>query len=402
MNDLQIKAKLKAGKPGLFNIERGLYFRVSEQGTGFWVLRYTSNNSRHLFTIGRYGKEPEGISLANAKDETGILRAKIKKGFHPLAEQKRSSLINLKTANDVASDWLEDCKKRLKHPNIPLGVYNKDIRPFIGELAVEQVNARDILGIIRKINDSGRPTISNDALSYCKQIFNHAMKLDLISSNPAAAFENADAGGIEKERDRNLSLDEIKTVFETFRNNDDQFVRENYLACVLLLCLGSRKGELLGAPWDEFDLDNGLWHLPAARSKTGLPITYPLHSTIIECFNELKIRAFDSEFVFPNRRASKRFKHVSLDTLNAAVNKFFKEKKLKIKHFTIHDLRRTFRTLLAELDVHPHIAERCLNHKLPKSMAVYDKHDYLEQRKDAHNKIFEYLEPYIFPKPKIK
>ena len=61
-----------------------------------------------------------------------------------------------------------------------------------------------------------------------------------------------------------------------------------------------------------------------------------------------------------------------IDTLNAAIAKLFTQNKLTMPHFTIHDLRRTARTLLSSLNVPPHISERCLNHKLKGVESVYD------------------------------
>ncbi|EPR2983073.1 site-specific integrase [Vibrio parahaemolyticus] len=70
-----------------------------------------------------------------------------------------------------------------------------------------------------------------------------------------------------------------------------------------------------------------------------------------------------------------------------------------VEHFTVHDLRRTFRTLLSSLGVPGHIAERCLNHKLKSkhssTEAIYDRHDFLDERRDALNKLADKLAPYI-------
>ncbi|WP_425312263.1 tyrosine-type recombinase/integrase [Pseudoalteromonas lipolytica] len=62
--------------------------------------------------------------------------------------------------------------------------------------------------------------------------------------------------------------------------------------------------------------------------------------------------------------ALKRFGHISPNTINAAIQKLFKQEKIPVAHFTVHDLRRTCRSLLAEAGVAGHVAERCLNHKL--------------------------------------
>jgi integrase len=287
-------------------------------------------------------------------------------------------------------------------------MYNKEIKPTIGELRVTDVNARDIRAIIHKVAYSNRPTVANKTLLCCKQLFNHACKLDLIVGNPATAFKPIDAGGIEKSRDRALKLPELVSLFKVLRDNSQIFTRDNYLAVALLLSLGVRKGELIAAKWNEFDFDKQLWNMPKDRSKTGVAITVPLPSPTIDWFKELHARAGGSEFVFPSRRASKRRGYISSDTLNHALAKLFGKKvdsnkqpynnllgQANIEHFTIHDLRRTCRSLLAKLEVPPHIAERCLNHKLRGVEGIYNQHDYLEERKEALGKLAHLLSPII-------
>lgn len=107
---------------------------------------------------------------------------------------------------------------------------------------------------------------------------------------------------------------------------------------------------------------------------------------------ELKVRAFGSDYVFPNRRSSKNL-HMGKGTLNRAIAKLFgmepgRKKQPPnvmgdIEYITIHDLRRTSRSLLASLSVPPHVAERCLNHKLKGVEGIYDRYDYFEERENA-------------------
>jgi integrase len=408
MNDAQINAKLRTGIAGKYSVGDGLYFRVSKEGTGFFIVRYTINNKRREISLGKYNKLADGLSLSNAKIEASKVRAQVRDKIDPIAEKKRSKEIEYKTVNDVALDWLKTCEKRLKNPQIPARVYRKDISPMIGELRITDVNARDILVIIRKINDSGRPTVANDALIYCKQLFNHAIKLDLTQINPAFAFGESDAGGVEKSRDRTLSLDELKIVFKVMRENSQQFTRDNFLAFILLLCFGVRKGELIAATWSEFDFEKRIWELSGERTKTGAALIIPIPELIFPVLRELKIRACGSEYLFPSRRISKRRSYISDDTLNHALAKLFgnegyiKEEKIPnilgdagVPHFVIHDLRRTFRSLLAQQGVPPHIAEKCLNHKLKGVEGVYDRYDYLEERRKALTELAQQLTSFV-------
>ena len=387
----KIKSMLKSNKPGYYAIGNGLYFRISKEKTGFWVLRYSIHKKRREITLGHY---PD-MSLADANAETAILKSNIKKKIDPLAERQRADSVIFKTVDELAEDWIKDCEKRLKHPRIPRRIYIKDLSPTIGKLSIDQVTPQDILATIKKITESGRPTIANDALMYCKQLFRHGIKLDLLNSNPAEPFTVSDAGGVEKSRSRVLSINEIETVFKCFHENSDQFTRENTLATAFLLALGVRKGELIAAKWEEFNTEEKIWSLPKERSKSGNAISIPLSDEVLEWLQELYIRANHSEFVFPKRRASKRFGHISPDTLNAAVQKLHRENKLSVEHFTIHDFRRTCRSMLASEGVPGHIAERCLNHKLKGVEGIYDRYDYLNERREALGLISKKLAPII-------
>jgi integrase len=136
--------------------------------------------------------------------------------------------------------------------------------------------------------------------------------------------------------------------------------------------------------------------LSEERTKTKASIKIPIPEQAIPLFEELKVRSCGSEYLFPSRRASKRRAYISDDTLNHALAKMFGLKvdgnkepypnilgAAGIEHFVIHDLRRTCRSLLAELGTPPHIAERCLNHKIRGIEGVYDRYDYFNERKEA-------------------
>lgn len=166
----------------------------------------------------------------------------------------------------------------------------------------------------------------------------------------------------------------------------DNFGGDNLLAIKLLLALCVRKGELLGARWEELDMEGQtdfgpIWHLPAARTKTGEGMAIPLVPAVVEWLKALKTLAAGSEFVFPKRRRGRRQRvpHLGIDTLNVALQRVSHG----LAHFTLHDLRRTARTHLAALGVRREVAERCLGHKLRGVEGTYDRHDYFKERRLA-------------------
>ncbi|MCU5773512.1 integrase arm-type DNA-binding domain-containing protein [Erwiniaceae bacterium BAC15a-03b] len=393
----EVQAIVRKGESGRYGDGEGLYLMLPPKGSPYWMIRYTINGKRKALTLGKQ----TDLSLAEARSEADAARKKVRSGNDPVAERKLNRPAAITTVNELFTDWLIELQKRLKNPQIPARVFKKDISPQIGLLAIDKVTPLDVRAVIRKISDSGRPSISNDALLYMKQLFNHAIKLGLTMNNPAAAFRVNDAGGVEKSRERALTLEEIGFVFEKFKENSDSFSRDNYIACALLILLGVRKTELTESKWTEYRLEDSKWVLPADRSKTGREIAIPLSPLALTFFNELKVRACGSEYVFPNRRVSKT-PHMGKDTLNRALAKLFGQEpgkkiqppnKMKnLEYFTVHDLRRTCRSLLASLSVPPHIAERCLNHKIEGVQGIYDRYDYYEERKKALNRMDKMLE----------
>ncbi|WP_246814557.1 tyrosine-type recombinase/integrase [Ferrimonas balearica] len=408
MKSSELKKIAKAGNPGKYAVGDGLYLRVSAEGSVFWIVRYTIHGKRREITVGRYGELAGMLSLAQARIEAARVKDEVRQGIDPIAEKKRPGQVSFNTVNDLAYDWLKDKAKRVKNPQIPQRLYQKDIAPLIGELSLTRVKPMDIRNLCAKIADSGRPTVANDALSMCKQLFSFGQRIGAIEHNPALPLKPQDAGGEEKSRTRILSIEELGILFEVLRTNSDTFTRSNYLAIALLLCLGVRKGELIGAKWEEFNTEAMTWALPASRSKTGVGIVIPLAPPVAGWLNELRFRAAGSEYVFPARRASKRRGYISDDTLNHALSKLFGQKvdskkqpmpnvlgQAGIEHFTVHDLRRTCRSLLSALGTPSHIAERCINHKLKGVEAIYDRYDYLDERRDSLSSLASRLEAII-------
>lgn len=400
LNARKVQALIKGGEAGRYSDGDGLYLMVPQKGTPYWMLRYTLSGKRREMTLGKHAH----LSLAEARFRAQDHQKLVRDGVDPIEARKQEQQVSIRTVDDLFADWYPDLEKRLKHPGIPYRIYHKEVAPSLGKRELDTVTPMEVRGIIRKVAQSGRPTIANDTLMYLKQLFNHAIKLGLVTYNPATAFNVNDAGGVEKSRNRALTLDEINTAFSVFRDNSASFSRENYLACALLLVLGTRKTELTEARWKEFDLANNQWTLPGERSKSGVGIRIPLPPQAIDWLEELRTRACGSEFVFPSRRGN-RSPHMGKDTLNRAIAKLFGSEPGKkqqpenrmgdLEPFTVHDLRRTYRSLLAATGTPAHVAERCLNHKIKGVEGIYDRYDYFKERRQAMIEVADLVAPAI-------
>lgn len=382
---LAVERAHRSGKPVLLSDGDGLYLRKQTRDGASWTLRYRFAGKEHWLTLGNY---PD-MALAQARVEARQARVLLDQQRNPL-NVRRAALDEERQKGSfkaLCEDWYraEVQERGLKHPGVPRRYLDKYLVPKLGRMAASEVTPADVARLLDSIKGRA-PTAANDLLRFTRRIFAFGVRRRLVTSNPAADFSpRLDAGGTERPRSRALSFDEIARLFERMRETPN-FGEDNLLAIKLLLALCARKGELLGARWEEFDLDGNtqagaVWHLPATRTKTSEGLDIPLAPAVVEWLEALRALSAGSEYVFPKRRRDprERVPHMGIDTLNVALGRV----KHSLPHFTLHDLRRTARTHLAALGIRREVAERCLGHKLRGIEGTYDRHDYFKERRAA-------------------
>jgi integrase len=137
---------------------------------------------------------------------------------------------------------------------------------------------------------------------------------------------------------------------------------------------------------------NGIWTIPADRHKTGKisgEKVLPLSKSAQELLADLPVLGpftftLNGRTPIGNWTASK----AELDTLSGVTG------------WRIHDLRRTARSLMSRAGVDADIAERCLGHVIGGVRGVYDRHSFLEEKRDAFEKLAALIEGVVNPKAK--
>jgi integrase len=376
----------------------GLYLSFRESfAVPNWRFRYRFAGKPRVMNLGSYIT----LSLADARKTAKDLRARVSLGHDVAAEKqdrKKAAVTKIEEEKNALSvgQLADEYFERMivghwKHPNIVRSRIERDIKPNIGKLAVKDVKPKHIDDMLQTIVKRGAPTTANDVLRWVRRMFDYAVKRHMVDYNPAVAFNVSDAGGKEEARKRWLTRNELVQLFEAMRNAKG-FTVENFLTAKLLLLLAVRKQELTAAKVAEFDIKNAIWHLPAERTKTSTAIDIPLPKSAVECLRKLIELGCASDYLLPARKRQERMlPHIHENTLNVALSKV-KPLLVDMENFTIHDFRRTARTHLSALGVVPHIAERCLNHKIEGVEGIYDQHDYLAERRDALTKWAALLE----------
>ena len=310
LTDVAIRSWIKAGErfEGRTDGDGLVLTWRPDRTTPHWRLRYRFAGKSRVMNLCSYTDVP----LAAARQSAKELRAKIALG-HDVAgekqERKSTALARIEAARSVttvgqlADEYFERMiNGRWKHPSIVRSRIEKDIKPHLGKLALDAVEPRHIDAMLRAVVKRGAPTIANDVLRWVRRMFDYAIKRHLVRFNPAAAFDLADAGGKELARERARSRDELVTLLEAMRQAKG-FSVQNELTAKLLLLLAVRKGELIAARWEQFELeaDPPVWHLPGIRTKTGQPLDIPLPTMAVAWLQKLKEIACNAEHVLPAR-----------------------------------------------------------------------------------------------------
>ncbi|SBT08089.1 Phage integrase [Candidatus Accumulibacter aalborgensis] len=400
LTDLEIRNWIKAGE----HFEQrgdgeGLYLCFPLRfAVPVWKLRYRFAGCARIVTLGSYGH----LSLADARKTAKEMRARVTLGYdvaEEKQERKRVAVAKIEarkaevTMAVLADDYFSaQILGRWKYPNIVRSRIENDIKPAIGKLAIGEIRPTHIDAMLKAIVKRGAPTMANDVLRWVKRMFDYAIKREMINANPATAFDVSDAGGKEESRDRWLTSGELSALFAAMKTAKGWNI-QNGLTVKLLLILAVRKGELIQAKVDEFDLEAGVWYLPADRTKTDVAIDIPLPRQAVVYLRELVRLGCGSAWLLPARKMQERMvPHIDLNTVTAAMAKHIKPLMTEADNFTIHDFRRTARTHLAAMGVAPYIAERCLNHAIKGVEGIYNRHDFFDERKDALQKWADLLD----------
>jgi integrase len=204
------------------------------------------------------------------------------------------------------------------------------------------------------------------------RLFKYAIARQLTRFNPFAALD-AEFIAQARSRDVALSLDEVGRLLRAIYKSSMR--RAHKLALHLLVLTLGRKSEVISARWSEISFEEKLWAVPNNRMKMGKPHLIPLAPQVIAMLEELRNLAGDSPFVFPSRHSLER--PIAASTLNVAVRALEHD----VREFVIHDIRRTASTLLHEAGYPSDWIEKSLAHETGGVRGVYNRAQYLEQRR---------------------
>lgn len=339
----------------------GLHLRVTSLGTRTFSAMFRLNGTLTRRTIGRYPL----VSLANARASALHIMRKAQEGND--AREHRARAESSLTYGELVEAYTE---KHLKlsarsWKNIASGLGHARMQPFM-KRRVGDIRRRDIIALIDGIVAEGRLQGAINHLRFLKMMFNWAAGRDMVEANPCAGVKPP---GRTTERDRVLSDAEIAAVWRATLELPTPF---DAMYRIFLLT-GQRRGEVATMQWR--DIAGTVWTIPREKVKKDRPHAVPLTKTAMATLAVLPQHGPDS-YVFTTtdgERPSSNFDKVKreLDRLSGTSG------------WTIHDIRRTVRSKLAELEVPEVVARKVVNHEAGKVDRIYNRHEYAREKREA-------------------
>lgn len=355
----------------------GLQIEILPSGGKTWRFKYHLNGKREKVTIGAY----PAYTIKQARDRHEELRALVARGQSP-AKAKQAAVSAQKIAEarrltfrSFAQRWVDETLFHRSGGYVAQTVRWLDayVYPAIGDRPLDEVLPRDVLAIIKARADTA--VTAERIRVIVQQIYNHAIRNLLVTTNPAQPLRGAIARA-PVEHHRHLSEKELAAFW---RKLEDQGAHVTTIAATRMLMLTmTRKSELLRSKWSEFDLDAAQWDIPAERMKMGKNHRVFLSRQAVDILRQVHEFTGHGAYVFPSIFRG------SVPMGDVTLNHFFKRMDFGVPNFSPHGTRGTAATLLREHGFGRDVVELLLAHSEKNAtVAAYSHMELAADRKRA-------------------
>lgn len=366
---------------------RGLYLLVTPAGSKLWRWKYRYKGAEKLMSFGGFPDVP----LAAARDRLAEQRKILASGVDPMAQRKQTKATESgSTANSfqsIALQWIEHWSegKSPRHVDYVRRRLESDIYTCIGSRPISEIEAPELVSMAKVIQDRGARDIAKRALETTGQIFRYAIAHGYAKRNPVSDFKPSDVlKSAHKVNYARIDAKELPSLLRAIEVYQGTHVTR--LAMKIMALSFVRTSELIGAKWEEFDIADTRWNIPAERMKMRAPHIVPLATQTIEAVEMLKELTGSSEWLFPGDRNRKR--PMSNNTILGALKRMGYQGLM-----TGHGFRGLASTILHEQGyVHEHIELQLAHAPRNAVSAAYNHALYLEPRAKMMQDWADFLE----------
>lgn len=381
------KVKQAKGKERPYKLAdgAGMYLLVTPAGQKYWRLKYRFGGKEKILALGVYPDVKLKAARAKGKDARELLDANKDPGLAKKEEKREEAMRANNTFAGLAREWHEQQKNiwAKHHATQVLHSLEQNVFPALGTRPIADITPAELLDVLRVMERRGALDLASRVLQRCNAVFRYAIASCRLKTNPAAELKGA-LKPAAKQHYAHLSdtdLPEFLTKLGKYNGH-----KTTQLAIQLLMLTFVRTGELRAAKWEEFDLENGMWRVPAERMKAKVEHMVPLSSQALDTLNELSEITGQYEFLFPSR--SNVRKPISENTILFALYRMGYHSRA-----TGHGFRSTASTILHEMGFPSDAIERQLAHgERDKVRAAYNKALYLDKRREIMQSWADYLD----------
>ena len=300
LNDKKIKALLPSdkctpNKPDKVSDGNGLQLWVRTTGSKTWVLDYRLNGKRQNLVIGKY----PAMSLQQARLKNNEVRELIKQGIDPKAQKYTTVDSGINQFANLAQQWHDKRKTTIKAGTFSrdYSLYERDIKPFIGDKDITTITPLEILDIAHRIENRGAGDMARRAIGQIGQVFTYSMRLGIVTYNPTYKLSQALTPRQQKNFAR-ITINQLPQLLSDIDSYKGDPLTK--LGFYLLAYTFVRTNELRFMQWNEVDWQAKLWRIPAERMKMNRPHIVPLAPQVLDILKQIKDFGLSDTYVLFN------------------------------------------------------------------------------------------------------
>ncbi|MBM3633563.1 MAG: DUF4102 domain-containing protein [Alphaproteobacteria bacterium] len=322
---------------------KGLGLRVYPTGRKTYFVQYRNEFLRtRRKKIGIHGT----VTAEQAREIAKGLLGDVAQGEDP-SQDIQSRRIKPSLAN-LAKEYLEIYAKTNKRPKSfreDQKMLERIILKRWADKKVEELTAQDIQYLHHELKDT--PYMANRVRALLSKMLNIAIQWKWRTDNPVNGVQKYQ----EQKRNRWLDEEELEKLWVALESHPNQSIAK---AIWLLVLTGSRRGEVLSATWDQFDLDKGIWTKPAHTTKQNRMEHLPLSTQVITLLKSMKEKSKD-KYLFPSKIPGQPLQDIkkSWSTI---------QKRAGLANVRLHDLRHTHASHLVSSGLSLSIVGKLLGH----------------------------------------
>ncbi|EOE6914566.1 tyrosine-type recombinase/integrase [Cronobacter turicensis] len=366
----QIDAAKPKEKPYRLADGNGLYLYVPVSGKKVWQVRYHIGGKEKIHTVGKY---PE-IGPADARSMTFELKRDLALGINPAVKKKQQET-KPDSFGSIFEEWYQH-KKQVwseRYADELRRMFDADILPFLGGMALEEIEPMTLLAVLRRFEDRGAMERANKARRRCGEVFRYAVVTGRAKYNPAPDLADA-MKGYRKKNFPFLPADQIPAFNQALAGYGGSVVSR--IATQVLQYTAMRTKELRSMLWQNVDFENRLILIDAEVMKNRKQHLVPMSQQVYDLLKHLQPITSLSPFVFAGRNDKR--KPISENTVLQVIRQIGYEGLA-----SGHGFRHQFSTILNEHGWPPDAIERQLAHVDRNNIrGIYNHAQYLDKRRE--------------------